>query len=89
MTAGSSMLAMILTCPPPCSQLWDFDTEDALESLRPLMDTCRGTAPRLTRGFGYSAVALAQAPGRRRQIRRAGMTFLVRRKKRLHVSCET
>jgi hypothetical protein len=31
----SSMLAMILTCPPQCSQLWDFDAEDALESLRP------------------------------------------------------
>jgi hypothetical protein len=27
----SSMLAMILTCPPQCSQLWDFDAEDALE----------------------------------------------------------
>jgi len=35
MTAGSSMLAMILTCPPPCSQLWDFDAGGAPESLRP------------------------------------------------------
>ena len=44
--------------------------------------------PPLTRGFGSTAVALAQAPGRRRQIRRAGMTFLVRRKNGFHVSCE-
>jgi hypothetical protein len=35
MTAGSSMLAMIMTCPPQCSQLWNFEAEDALESLPP------------------------------------------------------
>jgi hypothetical protein len=59
-----------LPCPLQCSQLWDFDAKTRLSRGDQLIDRyVPRHRPPLTRGFESTAVALAQAPGRRCQIK--------------------